>query len=265
MNYIKQLNAFYNLLSNNPLSPNAQCLYNYLLSKDNELLWIEEFTISNIMICAFTGLSRQALDRARNELKTKGYIDYQKGISNQAGKYSIIDLVGEESLCVSFDTQNDTQDDKQSGHTVTTLNKLKTKNIKHKKRNNKEKQLTELDNVLNEKIQDEEIKNAFYDFIEMRKTINKPLTKRGLELAVEKLYKLSQSKEEQLAIINKSIMNNWQGLFALNDEDKKQLQQNKQEEFIEIDTSQLTQEEYGKLVRKEITIQELIEKGRINV
>ena len=35
--------------------------------------------------------------------------------------------------------------------------------------------------------------------------------------------------------------------------------------FIEIDTSQLTQEEYGKLVRNEITIEELIEKGRINV
>lgn len=37
------------------------------------------------------------------------------------------------------------------------------------------------------------------------------------------------------------------------------------EEFLEIDTSQLTEEEYGKLVRKEITIQELIEKGRIHV
>ncbi len=35
--------------------------------------------------------------------------------------------------------------------------------------------------------------------------------------------------------------------------------------FIGIDISQLTQEEYGKLVRNEITVQELIEKGKINV
>ena len=41
--------------------------------------------------------------------------------------------------------------------------------------------------------------------------------------------------------------------------------EHKEEKFIEIDTSQLTQEEYGKLVRGEITTKELIEKGRIHV
>lgn len=39
----------------------------------------------------------------------------------------------------------------------------------------------------------------------------------------------------------------------------------KEEKFLEVDTSQLTQEEYGKLMRQEITMQELIEKGRVNV
>jgi len=39
----------------------------------------------------------------------------------------------------------------------------------------------------------------------------------------------------------------------------------KEEDFIAVDTSQLTQEEYGKLMRKEITMQELIEKGKVNV
>lgn len=122
MNYIKQLNAFYKLLPNNPLSSNAQCLYNYLLNKNSELGWIKEFTVSNMIVCGFTCLSRQALDRARNELKQKGYIEYTKGVSNQAGKY----------LIVCFDTQNDTQDnthgdtqnDIQGGHKMSTLNKL---------------------------------------------------------------------------------------------------------------------------------------------
>lgn len=129
MNYIKQVNAFYKFLPNNPLSSNAQCLYSYLLNKNNELGWIKEFTVSNMIVCGFTNLSRQALDRARNELKQKGYIDYKKGYSNQAGTYVI----------VSFDTQNDTQndtqdntqDDTQGGHTLCTLNKLnKTKQNK---------------------------------------------------------------------------------------------------------------------------------------
>lgn len=39
----------------------------------------------------------------------------------------------------------------------------------------------------------------------------------------------------------------------------------KDEEFIEIDTSQLTDEEYDLLVKKKITIEELIQKGKIHV
>lgn len=125
MNYIKQVNAFYKFLPNNPLSSNAQCLYSYLLNKNNELGWIKEFTVSNMIVCGFTNLSRQALDRARNELKQKGYIDYKKGYSNQAGTYVIVSFVTQN------DTQSDTQDDTQGGHTLCTLNKLnKTKQNK---------------------------------------------------------------------------------------------------------------------------------------
>lgn len=119
MNYIKQINTFYKLIQDNPLSSNAQCLYNYLLNKCSELGWKSEFSVSNLIVCGFTSLSRQALDRARNELTQKGYLKYKKGYSNQAGKY----------LIVCFDTQSDTQDNAQSDtqcvHKVSTLNKLK--------------------------------------------------------------------------------------------------------------------------------------------
>lgn len=126
MNYLKQITQFYKLLPNNPLSASAQCLYFYLLNKNNELAWIKEFTVANMIVCGYTGLNRQALDRARNELKQKGYIDYKKGVSNQAGKYLIIEFVAQN---VTQDvTQDDTQDDTQGGRTVSTLNKLnKTK------------------------------------------------------------------------------------------------------------------------------------------
>lgn len=237
MNYLTQINAFYRLLPNNPLSSNAQCLYNYLLNKNNELGWVKEFTVSNMIVCGFTSLSRQALDRARNELKTKGYIDYKKGISNQAGKYLIVSFDTQDNT--QNNTQGNTQDDTQGGHTVSTLNKLNK--TKQKNKENKKEKIIESDEVVNKKIQDEDLKNAFYDFIKMRDAIKKPLTTRGLELAIDRVNKLSNDKEEQLLIINKSIMNNWQGLFALNDEDKKQLE--KQKEYKTID---ITDEEYLK-------------------
>lgn len=237
MNYLTQINAFYRLLPNNPLSSNAQCLYNYLLNKNNELGWVKEFTVSNMIVCGFTSLSRQALDRARNELKTKGYIDYKKGISNQAGKYLIVSFDTQDNT--QNNTQGNTQDDTQGGHTVSTLNKLNK--TKQKNKENKKEKIIESDEVINKKIQDEDLKNAFYDFIKMRDAIKNPLTTRGLELAIDRVNKLSNDKEEQLLIINKSIMNNWQGLFALNDEDKKQLE--KQKEYKTID---ITDEEYLK-------------------
>lgn len=113
--------------------------------------------------------------------------------------------------------------------------------IKEQNRKNKKEAETEIDKVVNEKIQDEEIKKAFYEFIKMRKTIKKTLTTRGVELAIQKLYKLSNKKEEQILILNNSIMNNWQGLFELKAEDKKQLEQTK--EYKEIN---ITEEEYIK-------------------
>ena len=121
MNYIKQVNAFYKFLPNNPLSSNAQCLYSYLLNKNSELGWIKEFSVSNMIVCGFTSLSRQALDRARNELKQKGYIDYKKGCSNQAGTYVIVSFVTQDDTHNS--TQSDTQNDTQGGHTPSTLTK----------------------------------------------------------------------------------------------------------------------------------------------
>lgn len=119
MNYIKQINTFYKLIQDNPLSSNAQCLYNYLLNKCSELGWKSEFSVSNLIVCGFTSLSRQALDRARNELIQKGYLKYKKGYSNQAGKYLIV------CLDIQNDTQDNTQNDIQGGHKVSTLNKLK--------------------------------------------------------------------------------------------------------------------------------------------
>ena len=219
MNYIKQVNTFYRILQENPLSANAQCLYNYLLNKDSEFGWKSEFSISNLVVCGITSLSRQALDRARNELVQKGYIQYKKGRSNQAGKYLIVSFVTQDDT--QYNTQSDTQDDTQDGHKVSTLNKLKeTKQneTKKKKKKNKKKNETEFDQLINQNFSDEELKNTVYEFIKMRKAIKKSLTTKGLELLIKKLYTLSTNVDEQIKILNNSIMNNWQGIYPLKQE-----------------------------------------------
>ena len=111
----------------------------------------------------------------------------------------------------------------KSGHTCSTLDKLKeTKQNKTKieKEKNKKKNEKEFDQLINQNFSDEELKKTIYDFIKMRKAIKKPLTTRGLELMIKKLYKLTTNIDEQIEILNNSIMNNWQGIFPLKQEQK---------------------------------------------
>lgn len=79
----------------------------------------------------------------------------------------------------------------------------------------KKKKETDFDKLINQNFTDEELKNTVYEFIKMRKAIKKPLTTKGLELMIKKLYNLTTNIDEQIQILNNSIMNNWQGIFAL--------------------------------------------------
>ena len=63
---------------------------------------------------------------------------------------------------------------------------------------------------------DEVLNSAFEDFIAHRKTIKKPMGEKAIELAINKLGKLSGGDNEKaIEIINQSIMNGWQGLFEV--------------------------------------------------
>lgn len=210
MNYIKQVNAFYKFLPNNPLSSNAQCLYSYLLNKNNELGWIKEFTVSNMIVCGFTNLSRQALDRARNELKQKGYIDYKKGYSNQAGTYVIVSFVTQNDT--QNDTQDNTQDDTQGGHTLCTLTKLNETKQNIKKVS---KSAQTFDEIINAYTENESLRFELKEHLKTRKAKKATLTDRAIELACGNLDKLAQDDETKIAIVRQSIANGWIGFFAL--------------------------------------------------
>ncbi|MDE7064195.1 MAG: hypothetical protein K2O70_01835 [Desulfovibrionaceae bacterium] len=63
----------------------------------------------------------------------------------------------------------------------------------------------------------EPLRKALEDFRAMRERIRKPLTGRGLELLFGKLHELAPGNEAmQVAIVEQSTMNGWQGIFPLN-------------------------------------------------
>ena len=65
---------------------------------------------------------------------------------------------------------------------------------------------------------DETLDRAFADYVDMRKQIKKPMTDKAIDLAIKKLDELSCGDNDiAVKIINQSIMNSWQGLFPLKD------------------------------------------------
>jgi len=93
MNYIKQLNVFYDWLQCNRLSASAQLLYHTLLMINNRAGWADWFQRTNQAICGLIGIDEKTLIKARNELKQKGLIDFTAGKKKgDITKYRLIDL-----------------------------------------------------------------------------------------------------------------------------------------------------------------------------
>lgn len=176
--------------------------------------------------------------------------------------------------------EDNKQNNKQFNNLITnnqqTNNKQITTNKNEKNDNNnikkeKNKKRKTFEEVLAENNCSEELEITVRDFIDMRKTIKKPMTSKALELLLRNLEKLTNLEEEKIAILNQSIEHGWQTVYPLKTNNMRNSskgeikEEEKQEELKEIDISGLTPEEYDLLVKKKITIQDLIKKGRINV
>lgn len=64
----------------------------------------------------------------------------------------------------------------------------------------------------------DEFIEAFDAYEEMRKRIRKPLTDRAKQMVLNKLDRFSSSESVQIAILNQSTMNSWQGVFELREQ-----------------------------------------------
>ena len=62
------------------------------------------------------------------------------------------------------------------------------------------------------------VREVFAEYVVMRKKIKKPLTTYAERLAVKKLIDLAgKDEQKQIAVLEQSITNSWQGLFPLKD------------------------------------------------
>ena len=175
----------------------------------------QEFVKTQAEIADDTCLSAYEIRTATNLLQKDGVLIVElKGVPAQ-NHYKVV----ENKLLKILTTGSEkfTQQDVENfdNYTTNNTNIIYTNKKEKKKNNNKGRVCGTVDEVI--LAQSAELQEPLRDFVEMRKAIKKPITTKGLELAVKKLRQMAKSTAEAIEIINQSIMNSWQSFYAIKD------------------------------------------------
>ena len=243
MNYLAEILAFYDLVQVKQLSTGQIALWHALMAINNRCTWIEWFTVPNLTLELNTGMSRSGVLKARNALKQYGLIDFKVN-GTKATNYKMITIAKSKQESNQIGKQVSTQDGKQVGKQVrNTLNKRKETKLK---KESKKKAYGKYQHVLFSDEEYEKLKAYFPNDYEKRiQSLDEYIQKSG--------------KKYKDFLLTLKTWARRDGYVPPNEKEKNK------DKFKSVDLSCLTNEEYGLLMQKKITIEELIKKGRVHV
>lgn len=243
MNYLAEILAFYDLVQVKQLSTGQIALWHALMAINNRCTWIEWFTVPNLTLELNTGMSRSGVLKARNALKQYGLIDFKVN-GTKATNYKMITIAKSKQESNQIGKQVSTQDGTQDGKQVrNTLNKRKETKLK---KESKKKAYGEYQHVLFSDEEYEKLKAYFpRDYEKRIQSLDEYIQKSGRKYKDFLLTLKTWARRD--------------GYVPPNEKEKNK------DKFKSVDLSCLTNEEYGLLMQKKITIEELIKKGRVHV
>lgn len=156
-------------------------------------------------------ISESKIYRIINDFKSEQQIEQQT--SNQNSLISILNWDKYQQI----EQQNEQQMNNERTTSEQRVNTNKNdKNVKNDKNNvKKNTKRKTFEDIFSENHFSEQLENTIKDFIDMRKTIKKPMTSKALELLIKNLEKLTNLEEEKIAILNQSIEHSWQTVYPL--------------------------------------------------
>ena len=197
MSYIDLINGFERVCESEALPAASQLLWYKLIYLSNRRGWPEWVQVDNMRLMSVTGIKdEKTLIRSRNKLIELGLFEYKPGKKGCPGKYRI----KEETFTVIFPVNMPVKTPDIIRY------KTKTKTKKSISKDIPEKQAVEPDDVVLE---------AFAEFETYRSEIGKPLTDRARQMAMNKLFELSDDNSERAAIIQQTIICGWSGFYPL--------------------------------------------------
>jgi hypothetical protein len=204
------------------LSLKARGLLILMLSQRND------YNFSLASLRAMCQESVCAIRGAINELKNAGYLIVRKIHPNDTYEYiytireTPIKTDSPSAPCCSIAFSDNTHNqrtanqktDRQNTEHQGTENRT---HINNKYKNNNNINTLNINNKSGGEStsKDEKLKKAFAEYVQMRKDMNRPFTKKSAEMALKGLYEMSSDTEIQIKIIEQSLKNGWLGLYEL--------------------------------------------------
>lgn len=219
-------NANFTVMSNHHfkekgMSLKAKGLLSLMLSLPDD--W--NYSVSGLVTLSKDG--KDSVMSALAELEEFGYLKRTRK-TNSKGQFSGIEYnIFEEpqkEIPVAVKQNSDIQhSEKLNAENPPQLNtnKLNTKELNNNKLNTKEKDLSVYQDIL-EEIKDNELKQLYVDYIDMRETINSPVSKRALSMLVDRCARMANFDINlQKEMIEAAVINNWKSVYLPKAEEEK--------------------------------------------
>lgn len=201
------------------MSLKAKGLLSLMLSLPDD--W--NYSISGLVTLSKDG--KDSVMSALAELEEFGYLIRHRKINSKGQfsgvEYNIYEEPQEENPVAEKQHSDNQNSEKQNAEKPPQLNtnKLNTNNIN----NTNELIPKELREVLNHSVVNEDIRKLYFDYVEMRHTMNMPLTKRGLEMLIARCDRLSNfNVRVQKLLLETAIINNWKNVYLPKEEEVKE-------------------------------------------
>lgn len=186
----------------------------------------------NYNISGLVKLSKDGKDSvmsALGELEKFGYLRRDRTIDNKGRFsgiiYNIFEEPQPENPIAEEQNAEEQNEGKQNAEKPPQLNTKLTNNSFNKELTNKttNKDFLEILNV----IEDEELKQLYLDYIEMRNLIKSPVSKRALSMLIDRCARLANFDIElQKEMMEAAVINNWKSVYLPNDPAKGQKKEN---------------------------------------
>lgn len=207
MNYITEINRFYDWLETNTVSDSSIVLWHALMHINNKCGWKQEFTVAISTLELKTGLSKSSILRSRNVLQQSGRINFRTRNGQQSAVYDILAFHSDAQTVTQTVAQSVTQSEAQTVTQSVPITKLKETKTKKTKLPSGGKPPGKRKDDFSKVLYWGKIVDAWFVFykekFQVEPTFN-GMAAKNLKLIIDRLKQLSEKSNQQ-----------WTELYAL--------------------------------------------------